>query len=83
MYGDLTFQPKINHVSKTLASDFRQDLLSDNMSNPAAKQKFKEKKDRIIRDQQAACTFQPEVFSTKRYEDVPGTLGGANSQQFS
>ena len=41
VYGSYTFQPKINKVSKTLASDYRTELIQENMSNPAAKEKFR------------------------------------------
>ena len=40
VYGDLTFQPKINKVSRALAEDDRRELLENNRSNPAAKEKF-------------------------------------------
>ena len=59
LYGQYTFQPKIDKVSKTLVLDNRQDLLSENMSNPAAKQKFIEKHNKYVREQEEQCTFQP------------------------
>ena len=37
VYKEYTFQPKINKISKTIAQDSRQELMSENMSNPAAK----------------------------------------------
>ena len=40
VYGQLTFQPQINKVSKVLAEDQRRDLIENNMSNLAAKEKF-------------------------------------------
>jgi len=40
MYGDYTFQPKINKVSQTLANEW---------GNPTAQLKFKEKQAEYIR----------------------------------
>lgn len=61
MYGNLSFQPEINKVSKSLAGDFRQELLQENLSNPAARQKFKEKRDQMLREQEAELTFKPAL----------------------
>jgi dsDNA-specific endonuclease/ATPase MutS2 len=48
VYKDYTFQPKINKISKSIAQDSRQELMSENMSNPAAKQKFEQKKQKYL-----------------------------------
>ena len=53
------------------------------MSNPAAKQKFKEKKDKIIKEQNAEYTFKPELLYAKKFDYVPATLAGGSGEQFS
>lgn len=84
MYGGYDFQPQINKVSKSLAGDFRQELLMDNMSNPAAKMKFQEKRNQFIREQEAELTFKPQTYQNKKFEDIPATIGNhENSEQFS
>ena len=82
IYGSYTFQPKINKVSKTLASDYRTELIQENMSNPAAKEKFRQKQDKYIREKQSEYTFQPNLETKKNraYENVPSTLGGEGEQ---
>lgn len=37
MYGQMSFQPKINKVSKALVEDYRRDLIENGVSNMAAK----------------------------------------------
>jgi len=59
VYAEYTFQPKINKISKTIAQDFRQDLLQENMSNPAAKAKFDLKKDKYMKEKESEYTFKP------------------------
>ena len=57
VYKEYTFQPKINKISKAIAQDFRQELLSENMSNPLAKEKFEQKKQEYIREKESQNTF--------------------------
>ena len=45
------------------------------MSNPAAKQKFEQKKQKYISEKEQEYTFKPQLIPSK-YEDVPATLGG-------
>ena len=44
-----------------IAQDYRQELLSDNMSNPAAKQKFMLKQMKYQEEKSKDLTFKPEI----------------------
>lgn len=77
VYGSLTFQPKINKVSKVLAEDQRRELIENNMSNLAAKEKFENRQRELKAEMDAECTFKPDTYSkkTRKFEAVPSTIG--------
>jgi len=49
------------------------------MSNPAAKQKFDQKKMKYIEEKEQEYTFKPQLNSNK-YSDVPATIGGQGEE---
>lgn len=77
VYGNYTFKPEINKVSKALAEDQRRELLEKGMSNYQAKDKFNQRHEAYLAEKDANCTFKPEIYSAnlRKFDAVPSTVG--------
>lgn len=67
MYGQYTFKPKINELSRKLAEDTSLDELAYNEKRKGI---LRNKTEERIRNELSPCTFKPKLNTNKQYNNA-------------